>query len=239
MEVTPDDVIIRYFQEQTELSNAQRSLFTLAVFLKPALASLHITAGGRYRLDSSLLKTLLNSASPIELANLWSNIGKCFDPEDFLPIFEEAMSSSNDIRTLHFLGGALNDYLRVHPGTVPVPMDFVDRLLASGDREARVVGLKLALRVEDSPAWCLRHIITAMKAATEYEREGGTLSLDKWIGAGQLRHADANMLAEARLLLEQLLRQEPSGLHRKLAQNLLETITIEARERSAEDGPPC
>jgi hypothetical protein len=86
------------------------------------------------------------------------------------------------LETLWQLGGATNDYLRRNPGGVPVPIGLPKRLLASDDREARVIGLKLLNRCSDaSTAEIIEESLRALKRGDRYEDYGGLYELGNLI----------------------------------------------------------
>lgn len=111
---------------------------------------------------------------PLTLADaLWCQEAAELAPDRFRVLFERAYTAAPDIFCMWQLGGALNDYLRHNPAALEIPSDLPDRLLASDDVEARVIGLKLLAASDASDKEIARESIRAIARQDEYESYGG------------------------------------------------------------------
>lgn len=105
-----------------------------------------------------------------------------WDPGEFDDCFDRVYAHADDLETLWQLGGATNDYLRRYPGGLAVPVRLPKRLLASDDREARVIGLKLFNRLSDvSTAEITTEILRALNSGDRYEDYGALYELGNLI----------------------------------------------------------
>jgi len=103
-------------------------------------------------------------------------------PNEFDASFDRVYSHTDDLETLWQLGGATNDYLRCNPGGLSVPISLPKRLLASENREARVIGLKLLNRCSDiSTSEITEEILRALQRGDGYEDYGGFCELGNLI----------------------------------------------------------
>jgi hypothetical protein len=118
--------------------------------------------------------------TPLEAARaLWSSEALKLSPATFRGLFDRAYAQAIDLETLWQLGGAIFDFLRQYPGTLPVPQQLPWRLLQSDDVEARVVGLKLLDHIEVSDAACIDEVVRAIERHDGYESAGGLAELGR------------------------------------------------------------
>src|SRR5262245_58113283 len=108
---------------------------------------------------------------------LWSPEAKELSPGEFQARFDAIFSAAEGPATLWQLGGAINDYLRAHVGSVIVPTDLAPNLVASRMVDARIVGLKLLVRCSTDLSLIGTSICTALSSKHESELYGGLLEL--------------------------------------------------------------
>lgn len=124
--------------------------------------------------------------TPLKIAQaLWSTQGRELAPAAFRELFERAYRQTNDLETLWQLGGAINDFLRHHSGSLEIPPQLPWRLLQSDDVEARVIGLKLLNRINVSDAERIDEFVRAIECHDGYEAVGGLHELGQFLDGYQ------------------------------------------------------
>lgn len=77
---------------------------------------------------------------------LWSPEGMALTPRRFVQSMRRINHLGMSWRAKWLVGGALADYLCLHPATVDVPTELVGCLCASRHVDSRVIGIKLLFR---------------------------------------------------------------------------------------------
>jgi hypothetical protein len=119
---------------------------------------------------AKLAKALWNSRESYALA-----------PHEFQAKFDALYAASEGIATLWHLGGAANDYLRGHPGSISVPSELAPALLASRLVNGRIIGLKLLNRSSSDETSILSWICRALDARNESEVLVGLCELREFL----------------------------------------------------------
>ena len=108
---------------------------------------------------------------------LWSPESNELSASEFQAQFDAIYSAAEGLATLWQLGGAANDYLRLHPDSIVVPEELAPKLVASSMVDARIIGLKLLVRC----SWDIRligsSICKALESKHEHELYGGLCEL--------------------------------------------------------------
>jgi hypothetical protein len=126
------------------------------------------------RLDEDLVLKVLAHGAPFEIASsLWGLVGSQLSPRAFGEQFSRVYTSTDDMRVLHQLGGAINDYLRLHPGCLDVPDDLASRLLASSNVDHRIIGLKLLKHARWTTDTIVAYFVRALRSDSVLEHYGG------------------------------------------------------------------
>ncbi len=120
--------------------------------------------------------------TPLQRARaLWTPAALELSSTRFRELFDDTYGRTEDLETRWQLGGALNDYLRRRPHTVPVPLDLPWQLLRSHDADARIIGLKLLKHCDVSDVARLDELVRAIKRDDNYESDGGLFELGQYL----------------------------------------------------------
>jgi hypothetical protein len=136
---------------------------------------------------------------------LWALDAIQLSRDTFERRWQKLWSQASDIAVLWQLGGAMNDYLRHHPGSLNVRPDLPWILLRSNRRDARIIGLKLLKHCQLPTALVLYEVMIALARPTNDERLGGVHELDNFLSA--LRAPVAPALKDQVNRLTRLLRK--------------------------------
>ncbi len=112
---------------------------------------------------------------------LWSLEANTLSSSDFQARFDAIYSASEGIATLWHLGGAANDYLRHHPGSIVVPQELPLTLLASRLVNGRIVGLKLLTRLSGDSSLVSYWICRSLESSKRTEVYGGLHELHNYL----------------------------------------------------------
>lgn len=104
---------------------------------------------------------------------LWSPEAMELKPVDFQERFDAIYAAGEGPATLWQLGGAANDYLRLHPNSIRIPDELAPKLLDSEIVDSRIVGLKLLNRCSSDTAALSSAICRALESEYEGELYGG------------------------------------------------------------------
>ncbi len=115
---------------------------------------------------------------------LWSSESLELDPATFQARFDAIYAEAEGPATLWQLGGAANDYLRMHADAIVVPPELIATLAASQMVDGRIIGLKLLNRCSSDVRSICTSICRALASSHEGELYGGLCELD-----GLLRRA--------------------------------------------------
>ena len=109
---------------------------------------------------------------------LWASESIAFDPVEFQARFDAIYAASDGIATLWRLGGAANDYLHHHPGSIQVPHELAPTLLRSRLVDGRIIGLKLLVRCSSDIEIISPWVLAALESNHDGVLYGGLLELD-------------------------------------------------------------
>jgi hypothetical protein len=109
---------------------------------------------------------------------LWTLEARDLSPREFQSRFDNIYSGAEGPATLWQLGGAVNDFLRVHPGTIKVPNELAPTLLSSTIVDGRIIGLKLLNRCSTDVTAISASICQALESRHKSELYGGLCELD-------------------------------------------------------------
>jgi hypothetical protein len=124
--------------------------------------------------------------TPLKLARaLWSVKAIELPASEFRELSDRVYQNTNDLETLWQLGGAINDYLRRFPATVPVPRELPFRLLRSDDQDARIIALKLLNRSGAPEDQILQEIVLAIQRDDDCESVGAFYELNQYLDRRQ------------------------------------------------------
>jgi hypothetical protein len=94
---------------------------------------------------------------------LWTFESWDLDPEEFQSRFDAIYAAAEGPATYWRLGGAANDYLRAHPRSISVPQELAPMLLSSRLVDARIIGLKLLIRLSTDTGQIVAAICRALE----------------------------------------------------------------------------
>lgn len=131
-----------------------------------------------------------------EAKALWSTEALALSPADFQLRLDALLRRTDGLRILWQLGGATNDYLRRHPNSITVPQDLPIQLLSSTRMDARVIGLKLLVRLAFPLPVILQWIQSALHSSREDEVIGGLHELGNLLEQSDLPLSDRESVRE-------------------------------------------
>jgi hypothetical protein len=123
---------------------------------------------------------------------LWSSEALELTTAEFQSRFDSLYVATEN-PTVHWqLGGAVNDYLLAHHGSIRVPAELVSLLLNSKLIDARIIGLKLITRTSSDVLAICNAVCRALDRRSEYEQCGGLhelgVLLERFRGQGLCGH---------------------------------------------------
>jgi hypothetical protein len=165
--------------------------------------------------------------SPLQLAEkLWSFEALELSPQQFEGLANRVWSASPGLQALWKLGGAMNDFLRRHPGKISVPPKLPRLLLASPRCNPRIIGLKLLKHISISDEALLKEILKALQRRREYERCGGLCELQYYIDTLVVRRVRKKTAMAKRVMhrLCELAERSRDGTERTIAAHKLDLL---------------
>jgi hypothetical protein len=166
--------------------------------------------------------------SPSELAErLWTFEALELAPSQFRRLAQRVWTETRNATAMWKLGGAIHDYLRHRPGSVPVPAHLPWLLLKSRQCDARVVGLKLLRHVKLDDQTLLAEVLTALDRRRNYERCGGIHELEMFLDRLGKRRLAAKRRTTRKVeqRLQELSVKMPDG-EREFAAAILERFQL-------------
>jgi hypothetical protein len=155
--------------------------------------------------------------------------------DSFKTLFDRVYNGTTDVTALWQLGGATNDFLRVHPGALTIPVELATTLLGARNKDARVIGLKLLNRCRVRDEMMVNEIIRALQRRDGYESTGGMCELRRLLERHQLDGSAIDGCLAARLSDELAsLLNDDDETERHMAEALVEWLGDLDGQRTAE-----
>jgi hypothetical protein len=99
---------------------------------------------------------------------------QALEPIRFQELFDRVYSATSDPNTLWLLGGIAADYQRFNGVEIRVPVELPRLLLASRNKDSRIIGLKLLARSSEArEEEVVGAILRALNRCDEHESTGG------------------------------------------------------------------
>jgi hypothetical protein len=133
---------------------------------------------------------------------LWTFEALDLEAAEFQRRFDALYATAEGPATFWQLGGAANDYLRHHPGSIVVPSELAPALLASTMADGRIIGLKLLNRCSTDVTAIITAICRALESRHEGEMCGGMCELENLLD--RLEPSARLPVQELRLMLGKL-----------------------------------
>jgi hypothetical protein len=143
--------------------------------------------------------------------------------DSFKTLFDRVYNCTTDVTALWQLGGAANDFLRVHPGALTIPVELATTLLGTHNR----------CRVRDE--MMVNEIIRALQRRDSYESSGGMCELRRLLERHQSDGSTIDGCLAARLSDELApLLNDDDETERNMAEALVEWLGDIDGHRTAE-----